>query len=216
MAEANLSGVRRSQTGKGPAGRFRREGLVPAVLYGLDEGSVPIIVPGRDLGHILSTGANTLITLKIDGDDQLVLTRQVQRHPVKGTLMHVDFVRVRADQTIHADIPVQLIGEAEGARDGGLLEQMLHSVSVEALPADVPGSIEYDVSALDIGDTIYVRDLTVPAGVEIRNEADQMVAQVSAPRIAEPGEEGAPVEGVEGEVVEGDEGAAAAASEESQ
>src|SRR5262245_56622009 len=101
MADVTLEAQRRTARGKGPAGRIRREGLVPAVVYGLGEESVPVTVSSRELTHILAgeAGANTLITLRVDVGSQLTLARQIQRHPVKHTLVHVDFVRLRADQT---------------------------------------------------------------------------------------------------------------------
>ncbi len=199
MADATLIAERRPAAGKGPAGRIRREGLVPAVVYGLGADNVSVSVSSRELVHILSggSGMNTLITLKIDGTDELAIARQIQRHPVKGSVMHVDFVRVRADQTIQAEIPVHLVGEAEGAVRGGVLEQLVHTLTVEAKPSDFPPSIEHDVTAIEIGGQVYVRDLTVPAGVTVLQNGDDLVAQISAPRVAEV------PEGAEGEVAEG-------------
>jgi large subunit ribosomal protein L25 len=204
MADATLIAERRPAAGKGPAGRIRREGLVPAVVYGLGADNVSVSVSSRELVHILSggSGMNTLITLQIDGTDELAIARQIQRHPVKGTVMHVDFVRVRADQTIQAEIPVHLVGEAEGAVRGGVLEQLVHTLTVEAKPSDFPPSIEHDVTAIEIGGQVYVRDLTVPAGVTVLQNEDDLVAQISAPRVAEV-EEGAEAEAAEGAVVEG-------------
>jgi len=209
MADVTLTAERRDEAGKGPAGRARRAGLVPAVVYGLGDENVAVSVPSRELSNILASesGANTLITLKIGGTSQLALPRQIQRHPVKGTLIHVDFVRVRADQTIQAEVPVRLTGDAEGVSRGGVLEQLLHTVSVEALPRDVPVAFEIDIAALEIGQNVHVSDLAAPAGVTILNEADAVVAQISAPRVAE---EAAPAEG---EGVEGEGGEAAPASE---
>src|SRR2546423_4699832 len=211
MADATLVTQRRTTSGKGPAGRARREGLVPAVVYGLGAENVPVSVPSRELGHLLAgaAGANTLFTLKLDGSDQLALARQIQRHPVKGTLLHVDFVRVRADQTISADVPVHLTGDAEGVARGGVLEQFLYTVSVEARPADVPNSLEIDITALEIGDAVYVRDLTVPSGVVVTNDADELLAQISAPRVVE---EEVP-EAAEGEAAEGEAAPAAEGGE---
>jgi len=187
MADATLVAERRTAAGKGPAGRVRREGLVPAVVYGLGDDNMSVAVSSRELVHILSggSGMNTLITLQIDGADQLAIARQIQRHPVKGTVLHVDFVRVRADQTIQAEIPVHLVGEAEGAVRGGILEQLVHTLTVEAKPSDFPPSIEYDVSALQIGDTVHVSDLVAPAGVTVLQATEELVAQISAPRVAE-------------------------------
>ena len=209
MADVTLTAEPRSAKGMGPAGRIRKEGLVPAVVYGLGEEAVSVTVPERELRHILAgeSGSNTLITLKVGGNSQMTLARQIQRHPIKGNVTHVDFVRVRADQTIQAEIPVHLTGESEGAGRGGVLEQMIHTLTIEALPGDIPSSIEHDVTALEIGDQARVADLAIPAGVTVLQEAEEIVVQVSAPRVAE---EAAPTEGEEGAV----EGAAPAAAAE--
>jgi large subunit ribosomal protein L25 len=204
MSEARLTAELRRESGKGPAGRFRREGLLPAVVYGLGENAQPVTVNARELQHILTggAGANTLITLKVDGSEQLALPREIQRDPVRGSLLHVDFVRVRADQTVTADVPLHLTGDAEGVGMGGILEQALFTLTIEALPRDIPNAIEGDVSALNIGDQLRVRELTMPAGVVTQVDAEELVAQVVAPRVAEEVEEGA-VEGAEGEAAEG-------------
>jgi large subunit ribosomal protein L25 len=207
MADATLTAQPRTALGKGPAGRARRDGLVPAVVYGLGTDTLSVSVPARELQHLLAgaAGANTLITLKLDGGDQLALARQIQRHPIKGTVLHVDFVRVRSDVAIHAEVPVRLIGEAEGVSRGGVLEQLLHNVSVEALPGAIPNVIELDISALEIGGSVHVTLLTIPDGVTLLNEPDELIAQITAPRVAEE-------EAAEGEAVEGEEGAAPAAA----
>lgn len=209
MADVTLTAEPRSEKGKGPAGRIRKEGLVPAVVYGLGEESVSVTVSERELRHILAgeAGSNTLITLKVGGNSQMTLARQIQRHPIKGTLTHVDFVRVRADQTIEAQVPVHLTGDAEGVARGGVLEQLVHTLTIEALPRDVPTSIEHDIAELAIGDGVRVGELTVPSGVTVLQEADELVAQISAPRVAE---EEAAAEGEEGAA----EGAAPAAAAE--
>src|SRR6202162_2998324 len=110
MADATLIAERRPERGKGPAGRIRTKGLVPAIVYGLGADNVSVAVSQRELVHILSggSGMNTLITLNIDGTEELAIARQLQRHPVKGNVIHVDFVRVRADPTIQDEIPDHL------------------------------------------------------------------------------------------------------------
>jgi large subunit ribosomal protein L25 len=214
MPDAMLTAEPRTIYGSRPAGRIRRDGQVPAVVYGLGEDTVSVSVSAHDLQRILSgaSGANTVITLKLDGADQLALARQIQRHPVRGSLVHVDFVRVRADQAISAEVPLHLEGEAEGVKMGGLLEQLLFSISVEALPADVPAAIQHDVSSLNMGDQLRVSDLTVPAKVTITNDPDELVLQVVTPRGMDTGEEAA--EGEEGAEGEGAAPAAEASSSE--
>ena len=201
MADITLVAEQRPEKGSRPSGRLRREGKVPAVVYGLGVDTLMVTVPARELGHILSgaSGANTLITLEVDGDDFLTLARQIQRHPTRGELMHVDFIRIRRDVAVSAEIPVHLVGEATGVRDGGLLEQLIFNLTIEAMPGNIPVSLEVDVSALAIGDQIHVSDVPLGDGVATQVEGDTVVAQVAAPRVVTEGEEGEAVEGEEGE-----------------
>ena len=213
MPDALLPAEVRTERGSRPAGRLRREGRVPAVVYGLGQDVISVTVAAKQLGGILHsrTGANTLITLQIDGSDQLALARQVQRDPVKGTYLHVDFVRVRADQTIQAEVRLSLLGQPEGVSQGGMLEQLMHSLTVEGLPGQLPTEIEHDVTPLVLGDQLHVSDVALPRGVVITNDPGELIAMISVPRgLAEGEGEVAPVEGEEGaEPVEGEEGAAA-------
>jgi len=220
MADVNaLTAESRSDFGSRTAGRIRRSGLVPAVVYGLGTDTATVAVNGRELQHLLAMGANTLVTLKVEGDDALTLVRQVQRHPTRGDLLHVDFVRVRADVAVAADVPLHLEGEPAGVLDGGVLEQLVFQLPVEAKPQDIPQEITADVSALAIGDQIRLDEISLPPGVVATIESDSLIAQVIAPRVveeevpeAEEGEEG--VEGEEGaEAAEGEEGAEAASDE---
>jgi len=210
MTDSTLTAELRSDKGSRPAGRLRREGRLPGVVYGLGEESVSVTVNAHQLGTILSSksGANTLITLQIDGRDQLALARQVQRDAVKGSLVHVDFVRVRADQTIQAEVRLDLQGEAEGVSNGGMLEQLMHTLTVEGKPGQLPNEIAHDVSALELGDQLHVGDIKVPAGIIVVNDAEELIATISMPRGLE-AEEAAEGEEVEGEAAEGAEGEAA-------
>jgi large subunit ribosomal protein L25 len=215
MADTKLDATLRSGSGSRPAGRLRREGQLPGIVYGLGADAVSVTVNAHQLGSILSskTGANTLISLQLSGKTELALARQVQRDPVKGTLIHVDFVRVRADQTIQAEVRLNLSGQPEGVSQGGMLEQLMHSLTVEGLPGQLPNEIEHDVSALDLGDQLRVGEIQLPAGVNVTNDADELVAMISVPRgLAEGEGEVAAAEGEEG--AEGAEGGGEAASTE--
>ena len=213
MADALLPAEVRPERGSRPAGRLRREGRLPGVVYGLGTDAIAVTVSAKQLGGILSsrTGANTLIELQIDGSSHLALARQVQRDAVKGTLTHVDFVRVRADQTIQAEVRLSLLGQPEGVSQGGMLEQLMHTLTVEGLPGQLPTEIEHDVSPLVLGDQLHVSDVALPQGVVITNDPGELIAMISVPRgLAEGEGEVAPEEGEEGaEPVEGEEGAAA-------
>ena len=208
MPDIVLAAVARSERGSRPAGRLRREGQVPAVVYGLGNDTLEVSVPARELAHILAgeAGANTLIDLKLDGETMLTLARQIQRHPTRGDLVHVDFIRIRRDVAVSADVPLHLLGEPAGVRDGGLLEQLVFTVTVEAMPGNIPVAFELDVSALDIGDQRHASDLAIPSGVVSHLDPETVVAQVAAPRVVVEEE-------VEGEEVEGEEGEAAPAAE---
>ena len=184
MSDVKLSVEPRTEFGSGPAGRYRREGKVPATVYGLDADPQSVLCNGRELERILhgASGANTLITLNLGDGDALALARQIQRHATRGDLVHVDFVRISRNIAVAAEIPLHIEGEAPGARQGGLLEQLLFTVTVEAMPGNIPNELVVDVSALELGDQIHVSDLKVAAGVEIQQEADALVVQVAIPR----------------------------------
>jgi len=204
-----LTAEPRSERGSRPAGRLRRAGRVPAVVYGLGTDSQAVTVSARELTAILAKGTNTLITLKVDGDEALALARQVQRDPTRGDLVHVDFVRVSTDVAVAAEVGLHLTGEAAGVKSGGIIEQLIFTLPIEAKPQDIPTGIEHDISALEIGDQLRVSELALPPGVAATVDAESLVAQVVAPRVVE---EAAPEEGVEGEegvVAEAAEGAPA-------
>ena len=211
--EVVLTAAPRSERGTRPAGRLRREGGVPAVVYGLGEDTLTITVPARELQHILASGANTLISLKLDGGAALTLARQVQRHPTRGDLVHVDFVRVRTDVAVSAEVPLHLTGEAAGARDGGVVEQQLFALTIQAKPQDIPHELEADISHLEIGDQLRLAEVALPPGVVTELEPETLVVQVSAPRVVEEPEA---AEGEEGEAGEAAEGEAPAAEGEGE
>jgi large subunit ribosomal protein L25 len=201
MTDATLTASIRSERGSGPAGRLRRDGHVPAVVYGLGADTLAVTVSARELDHILhsDTGVNSLITLQVEGGDVLALARQIQRHPTRGILQHVDFIRVSRDTAVHAEVPLVIVGEAPGTKAGGKLEQQLFTVGVSALPDKIPSSIEVSIAGLGLGDQIHIADIATPDGVEISLPADALVVQVAVPRGLTGGEDG------EGEASEGGE-----------
>lgn len=184
MSDVTLAAEERTDRGSRNAGRLRRDGKLPAIVYGLDAEPAAISVPAREFGRVLhsDTGANTLITLQIGTTKVLTLARQIQRHPVRGDVTHVDFVRINRNVAVQAEVTVNLVGEAIGVRNGGLLEQLLFSLTVEARPADIPTSIEFDVSDVDMAGQVHVSDLPLPAGVVALQEGDVLIAQITALR----------------------------------
>jgi large subunit ribosomal protein L25 len=191
------------------------------VIYGHGTDPLPIAVVGRELRVALNgeAGANQLLSLNTGSETFLTLARDMQRHPVAQTVTHVDFIIVRRDEVIAADVPVILIGEALEVHHGdGLVDQQMFTLSIHAVPAAIPTSIEVDVSALTIGDAIRVSDVALPSGVTTDVDPDSAVAIGQPPRVvsAEEAGEGAEGEGAEGAAAEAGGGAEAseASSEE--
>jgi len=203
MSEYKLAAENRSDAGKGAARRLRASGRVPAVLYGHGANPQHLSVDARQFGQALRTdaGVNVLMELEVGGDRHLALAKEIQRHPVKGSLIHVDFIQVRRGEKVHVSVPVHLVGEAPGVREGGIADQDLYQVNVEAEVTNVPEAVDADVSGLSIGDVLRVGDLKAPAGAVILDDPEASVVSVVAPAVeAEPEaelEEGA--EGAEGE-----------------
>ncbi len=159
--------------------RLRREGRIPAVVYGLDNEPVSVSVAWPDLRLALNTdaGLNVLVTLDIEGEQQLSIVKDLQRHPVRRDVIHVDFLRVTTDQEIEVDVPLVLVGEAlEVTRANGMVDQTLYTLTVLAKPADVPDEIEVDISGLTLGDSIKVGGVTLPPGVVTSTDPDDSVA----------------------------------------
>ena len=215
MSEYKLAAENRSDAGKGAARRLRASGRVPAVLYGHGTRPQHLSVDARQFGQALRTdaGVNVLISLEVGRDQHLTLAKEIQRHPVKGHLLHVDFIQVRRGEKVHVQVPVHLVGEAPGAREGGILDQDLYQVNVEAEVTAVPEAVEADVSGLGIGDVLRVADLKAPGGAEILDDPEASVVSVVAPTVeAEP----EPEEAAEGEAAEGAEAAAGEAAGEGE
>jgi large subunit ribosomal protein L25 len=200
----------RSPEGSRSARRMRREGLVPGVIYGGGEDPQPFAVDARVLRNTLAHAAQ-VIEVAIAGASTNVLIKDVQRHPVRGQAIHVDLLRVRMDQTIHATVPIEFSGaeEAPGVVEGGIFNQELREVNIEALPGDIPDSIQYDVSGLEMNATVALDVLVAPQGVTLLDDAETVIATITPPTV-EPVEE--EIE-TETEVV-GEEGAEAEAQAE--
>jgi large subunit ribosomal protein L25 len=211
MAEITLNAEVGRPLGSRATRRLRRDGKIPGVVYGHGTDPVPVAVEGRDLRVALSgeSGTNQLLSLVAGDDTFLTLARELQRHPVKGTVVHVDFQIVRRDEVISADVPVTLIGDAIEVHHGdGLVDQQLFTLPVRALPMDIPTNVEVDVSALTIGAAIRVADLVLPEGVTTELDGEAAVVIGQPPRVVALEEEGeAAAEGEEGEAAAEGEGA---------
>jgi large subunit ribosomal protein L25 len=220
-----LSATGREKTGKGAARQARFQKQVPAVIYGHGRDAQPLMVDALALEKAL-TGIepeSTLIDLTVDGKKSRALIREIQRHPIRPDIIHVDFYEIKADEKITLKVPVHLVGTADGVRNaGGVLDQVTREVEIEVLPEHIPDRVELDVTALKIGDSLHVSALAIPNAV-ILTGADLTIATVVPPRaeeVAAPTAEAA-TEVAEPELIrkvredeEGAEGEAAPAAEE--
>lgn len=191
MEERSLVAHWREEKGKESARRLRHQGLLPAVVYGHREETIPITLDPKELSKILRGGAGerTLINLTIEGLEggpitKTVILKEKQVDPVKRTMLHADLYTVAMDEKIHVAIPVHLIGKAHGVELGGVLEQVLREIEVECFPGDIPPGIDIDVSSLEIGDAIHVRDITLEKA-KILLDSEQTIVTVVPPTVYE-------------------------------
>ena len=187
MAEITLVAEPGRATGSAESRRLRAAGRVPAVVYGHGADARSVSVDGRELRHALSgeAGLNQLLSLHIGSETHLALARALQRHPVRHTVLHVDFQIVRRDEVISSEVPLVLTGEAKAVeQERGIVEQQLNFLTVKATPDKIPGHIEVDISGLTIGDGIRVGDLKLPAGVTTEVGAEEIVANATVSRVA--------------------------------
>jgi large subunit ribosomal protein L25 len=184
-ATTKLSVSSRAAEGSRAARRLRRSGRVPGVVYGGGGDAQGFDADARELRHALA-GSGAVLDLSIDGETATpVVLKEAQRDPVRGETVHVDLLRVRLDEAIHAVVPLELTGteEAPGVKEGGVLEQITRELNVQALPTAIPESISYDVGEMQIGDTIVLEALAAPEGVTLLDEAETVLATLSPPRL---------------------------------
>jgi large subunit ribosomal protein L25 len=184
MPEIPLQAEPRADLGSGESRRLRAAGRVPAVVYGHGADPMAISVDARELRHLLSgaSGANTLIDLHVGSQQHLTLAREIQHHPVRQTVSHVDFQVVRRDEVVSAEVRLVLVGDAEEVtRAGGTVEQIVQSIAVRARPGDIPTGIDIDVSGLALGHTLHVRDLPQLRGVSYEADPDTVIVAAPVP-----------------------------------
>ncbi len=211
MADSTkLSLNARDPEGSRTARRLRRSGEVPGVIYGGDDEPSHFSVDARILRNTLAH-SGAILDVSIGGDKAApVLVKDLQRHPVRGDIMHVDFLRVNMNETIQTTVVLELVGadDAPGVSEGGVLSQETREVTIEALPGDIPDSITHDVSGMQINETLTLSAVTVPAGITLLDDLDETVIATITPPTAEPVDEDIETEtalvGEDGEPAEGD------------
>jgi large subunit ribosomal protein L25 len=221
--ERKLKAEARAEIGKGAARKIRADGRVPAVVYGHGVEPLPVSIDAKELFHLLHTdaGMNVLVDMRVNSDQFLAMPREVQRDHIRGQFLHVDFLRIRRDEKIGVEVPIHLVGESHGVKEGGVIEHHLWNLHLECFPQDVPTSIEADISGLGINESLKVADLEIPDKLTLLTSPDEVIVSVVPPQIlrveeevaAEGEEEVAAAEaGVEG--AEGEEGQGAGESSE--
>jgi large subunit ribosomal protein L25 len=178
----------RPRGSKGSVKALRRQGMLPAVVYGQNAGNILITLLEKELHNILAvhSSGSTLINLEVEDRSYPVMLREVQRNPLRQTIEHADFLQVSLTEAIETEIPLHLIGEAPGVvRDGGIIQHMLREVLVSCLPTQMPDMITADISGLNIGDQLTVGELQAPPDVKIITEADSIIVLVVPPAVEE-------------------------------
>jgi large subunit ribosomal protein L25 len=198
MSEVTLVAESGRQIGSRSSGRLRVDGRIPAVVYGHGITPLSVSINRRELRAVLHTeaGANAVINLEVGSDKHLTIVKSLQRHPVRNDVVHVDFIVVNRNEAITVDVPILLVGEAHEVEIAqGTLDQVLHSLTLQAMPGNIPNEINVDVSALTIGDSIRVSDLVLPEGVSTEVDPEEAVVMAALTRAAmadtdDEGEEG--------------------------
>ncbi|MBO8172677.1 MAG: 50S ribosomal protein L25/general stress protein Ctc [Bacillaceae bacterium] len=179
-----LQAENRNEMTRAATRSLRKKGRVPAILYGEGIESQPIHVDGMALWQMVrDEGLNHVIRLKMDGDVHHVMVYELQREPIKGELLHIDFKKILMDEPVETSLPIKLTGEPEGVKAGGVMQSQLRELEVRCLPDRIPEELEADVSSMQIGDSLTVGDLTVPDGVEVLHEEDEVIVSLLPPRL---------------------------------
>jgi len=187
--QVTLKAESREESGKGVARKLRAAGKLPAIVYGGDEDTVSLTLDANDTSHLFHSISveNTIVNLDVDGAKGPVptLIREIQTHPFKPEILHVDFLRIQAGVEIELDIPIHLEGTPIGVKDqGGVLEQTIYMLPVYCLPTAIPDFIEADVSGLEINESLHVSDLDIPEGVEVLMDLARTVCSIQTPSLA--------------------------------
>ena len=204
MPDNRLSAAPRTEFGKGAARRDRRDGRIPAVLYGHGTEPRHLSLPARDFSHVIKSGANTVITLELDGGEELALAKSVVRHPLRDYVEHVDLLLVRRGEKVTVDVPVHVTGEPA---PGSLVLVDLNTLAIEVDALAIPENITVDISGAEAGTLFLAGQLSLPAGAELVTDPEALVVAVQAASAAEMGDEEVAEAGAGAETAAGSAGA---------
>jgi large subunit ribosomal protein L25 len=186
---ATLDAQKREGTGKGVARKLRAAGRVPAVLYGRELDPVHLSVDAQDAGHLFYAISvdNTIVDLAVEGEKEAfqTLIREIQVHPLRQTLTHVDFLRIQKGVKVEVNVPVHLTGTAEGVKSGGVLEQIIHDLAIRCIPSLIPQSIDFDVSHVELNESLHIFDVEFEEGIEVMVDTKSTICTVAIPKVIE-------------------------------
>lgn len=187
MASAKLDATLRSESGKGASRKIRMAGNIPGVIYGHGRQPQSLTVNGRETERLLQhiAAGSTVIELNLNSTVSRTLIREIQRHPFKRTILHIDFQELVAGETVSVRCPIVYVGTPDGVRhDGGILDQIMHELLIEVDPSSIPNHIDVDVTSLKVGQSMHVSDLNLPAGIKVADDPSQTVCVVQQPKTA--------------------------------
>ena len=184
MENIVLEAKKREGTGKGVARKLRKEGYVPAILYSphRDDSEVSLKVVRKEFLKLFSSeGEHHVVTLKLEDDQGMAVVKEIQRDPVSNELLHVDFLKVFKGEKVIVEVPIELVGEPVGVKKGGILEQILREIEIEAIPSKIPDVLEINITDLELGDVLLIKDIAFPEDVEPTLPEDQAVVSIVSP-----------------------------------
>lgn len=203
MSEQELKATSRVETGKANVRRLRRTGFVPCTIYGVGENSASLTINRKELEKLLSE-AHSVIKVMVDGHEQKCVVKEIQYHPVKSDIIHLDLQRIKAGQEIQLSVPIKFVGEAPGVKMGGVFQTIRSELDISTLPKYLPNEIEIDISAFELGDTMHISDLQLE-NITINHDPESSICSIVLPKVVE--EPVVEEEEEEGELLEEEEAA---------
>ncbi len=187
MAIVQFSADSRTDTGKGVARKLRAAGRIPGIIYGHARAPQPLSLNNRDFMHLLEkvSYATTVFELDLSGTKSNTLIREIQRHPFKKEILHVDFQELVAGEKVTVRVPIMYVGASVGVKEGGIIDQIMHELEIHVDPMQIPNTFQVDITSLGIGRSLHVSDLVVPEGVEVLDDVDATICTCAAPKAAE-------------------------------
>ncbi|MBI4777396.1 50S ribosomal protein L25 [Candidatus Desantisbacteria bacterium] len=182
MHQVELNATLREKKGKEANKKLKANGSVPAILYGRERDNISLTINAKELARVITAGGNAIVSMTLtDNTQETVVLKDWQLHPYNGTILHADFYRISLEDSIETKVPIEVVGVASGQKTGGVLDILLREIEVRALPLQIPDKFEINVSPLETGDIIHVKDIQMGEGIEILSDPEQVVITLTVP-----------------------------------